>query len=185
MHGQPEKRLQLLKKIKTAFERAREAHRVAEARVAAQAPPPEDATAEIEQLEGRETLALEDIDAEEEAALEQSSQNVADRYADRILAETDIVKRRALEREAKVVVAERRKGIEKPLAERRQGSGATSAVGNRPSACGWNSLPGRRLVSSCGDTRLGYPLTATIKCLGRSSRPSGHSRRVPIAVADL
>ena len=69
LHGQPEKRLQLFKKIKTAFERAREAHRVAEARVAAQAPPPEDATAEIEQLEGRETLALEDLDAEEQAAL--------------------------------------------------------------------------------------------------------------------
>ena len=49
-----------------------------EERIAMATPAPIDASEAITQLEAKETLALEDLDAEEEAALEQSSQNVAD-----------------------------------------------------------------------------------------------------------
>jgi hypothetical protein len=126
LHGQPEKRLQLLKKIKTAFERAREAHRVAEARVVAQAPPQEDATAEIEQLRRQRDSRARRPRCRGASRSWQSSQNVADRYAERILAETDVVKRRALERESKAVVAERRKASRSNSPNAARGSGATS-----------------------------------------------------------
>ena len=126
MHGQPEKRLQLLKKIKTAFERAREAHRVAEARVVAQAPPQEDATAEIEQLRRQRDSRARRPRCRGASRSWQSSQNVADRYAERILAETDVVKRRALERESRAVVAERRKASRSNSPNAARGSGATS-----------------------------------------------------------
>jgi hypothetical protein len=72
-----------------------------EERIAMATPAPIDASEAITQLEAKETLALEDLDAEEEAALEQSSQNVADRYAEQIQVQTDIVKRRDLEARAR------------------------------------------------------------------------------------
>jgi hypothetical protein len=60
-----------------AFEKAREAHRTVEERIAMATPAPIDASESITQLEAKETLALEDLDAEEEAALEQSLQEQA------------------------------------------------------------------------------------------------------------
>ena len=106
--------------MRKAFAEVSARHRAAEARLVAEAPPPEDATAEIEQLEAIETKELEDLDVAEQDALDRSSQEIADRYGERILAETDPVKRRALERESKAVAAERRKAIEKRFGERRK-----------------------------------------------------------------
>lgn len=48
-----------------------------EERIAMATPAPIDASESITQLEAKETLALEDLDAEEEAALEQSLQEQA------------------------------------------------------------------------------------------------------------
>lgn len=118
MHAAPGERLALLERIKREYTRIRAQNVAAEA--AAPAPQQIDPTAELDRLEAQETKALEDIDVEEQAALDASSQQIADRYADRILAEQDIDARRALERESKNVAATQRKGIEKQFNERRK-----------------------------------------------------------------
>ena len=139
------------------------------------APQLQDPTAKLDELEAVETNELEHLDVAEQDALDRSSQEIADRYAKRILAETDPVKRRAIERESKAVAAERRKGIGSDFG-RRQRSSAGGTVYPRS---------GRRLVYSCARRDSGYPLTADHQVHWLPSRPSGHSRRVPIAVADF
>jgi hypothetical protein len=94
----------------------------------AQAPPPEDATAQIEQLRRQRDSRARRPRCRGASRSWQSSQNVADRYAERILAETDVVKRRALERESKAVVAERRKASRSNSPNAARGSGATSSM---------------------------------------------------------
>jgi hypothetical protein len=118
MHAAPEKRLSLLQRIKADFARIRAENAAAEAEMPA--PAQVDPTEEINRLEAQETKALEDLDVEEQDALDRSSQQIAERYADRILAEQDVDARRALERESKNVAAAQRKGIEKQFAERRK-----------------------------------------------------------------
>ena len=118
IHAEPKARLSLLERIKSEYERVRAENAAAEAGVVA--PAPVEPTAQIAQLEAQETKVLEDLDVAEQDALDRSSQEIGDRYGERILLEQDVVKRRALERESKAVAAEKRKGIEKQFGERRK-----------------------------------------------------------------
>jgi hypothetical protein len=118
MHAVPAERLALLERIKGEYQRVRAQNVAAEAGVVA--PAPVNPTAEIDRLEATETKTLEDLDIAEQDALDRSSQEIADRYGERILAEQDPVARRALERESKNVAAAQRKGIEKQFDERRK-----------------------------------------------------------------
>ena len=98
---------------------------------------------------------------------------IADRYAERILAETDPVKRRALERESKAVAAERRKGIGSDFGRRQQVER------------GWNSLPsfGSPPCLRLRETRLGLSAnrrpSSALAALAtlRSFASSAHSGR--------
>jgi hypothetical protein len=116
IHGSPTRKAELLARAHRLWLKTKAEH---EARQAAYQPPevPDEAKM-LQELEAHETLAHEDISAEEQAALEASSENVKERYADRISAEQDLVKRKALEREANVFAAAKRKGIEALFAER-------------------------------------------------------------------
>lgn len=118
MHAAPGERLGLLERIKREYTRIRAQNVATEA--AAPAPQQIDPTEKLNQLEAQETKAIEDLDVEEQDALDRSSQQIADRYADRILTEQDIDARRALERESKNVAATQRKVIEKQFNERRK-----------------------------------------------------------------
>ena len=119
IHAAPAKRAELVKRAARAFADVRTRHLQQLAEFEAPAVPDEQAG--LAELEAQETLALEDVDAEEQAALDQNTLNVADRYGERILAEQDLAKRRALERQQKLVEAAQRKGIEARFNERRQG----------------------------------------------------------------
>jgi hypothetical protein len=71
------------------------------------------------------------------------------------------VKRRAMERESKAVVAERRKAVEKQFAERRKGIGATSSMISElklRSLC-WRSNDRRLSISQ----KLATPRNATLR----------------------
>ena len=76
-------------------------HRAAEARLVAEAPPPEDASAQLGELESVETKELEDLDIAEQDALDRLSEEIADRYGERIPSETDPMKPRASDARAR------------------------------------------------------------------------------------
>lgn len=119
IHAAPAKRADLVRRAARAFAEVRARHVQQLAEFAPPGVPDEQAG--LAEIEAQETLALEDVDAEEQAALDQNTLNVADRYGDRILAEQDVTKRRALERQQKLLEAAQRKGIEARFDERRKG----------------------------------------------------------------
>ena len=118
MRTSPEESLKLSQDIRTHFERVRAETKQMEA----EAPPAVavDVSGQVAELEAKETLAQEDLEREREAALQKSSEDISQRYAERILAETDPVKRRDLEREARSVATVQKRGINNRYAEKRR-----------------------------------------------------------------
>ena len=91
--------------------------------------PPEDASAKLGKLESVKTKELEDLDVGRGGCSESFEPEIADRYGERILAETDPVKRHAMERESKAVVAERRKASRSNSPNAARGSGERLPAG--------------------------------------------------------
>ena len=118
MRQHPEQKAKLDKDIKAHYERVRAETKAMEAEL----PPVEevDVSGQVAQLEAKETLAQEDLERQREAALQKSSEDISQRYAERILAATDPVKKRDLEREARSVATVQKRGINNRFAEKRR-----------------------------------------------------------------
>jgi hypothetical protein len=118
LYAAPETRLDLLRRIRRELTRIIGEHRAAEAGLSQT--PAVDPQVKIDQLDAEETKAHEDLNLQEQAALDQNTLNIGDRYGERIQNEQDLQKRRQLEREMKLVEGEQRRGIEKQFTERRK-----------------------------------------------------------------
>ena len=118
MRTSPEESLKLSQDIRQHFERVRAETKQMEA----EAPPvvEVDVSGQVAELEAKETLAQEDLERERQAAVQKSGEDIAERYAERILAATDPVKRAALDREARSVSTVQKRGINNRYAEKRR-----------------------------------------------------------------
>ena len=118
MHTTPEESFALSRRLLPAYEKVRAKTKEMQENI----PPVEqrDPQEELDQLDAKETLAQENLDAQLEAAKEKLSQEIADQYAGSIGAARDISARRHAERLAETARINRLRGIEKQFVEKRK-----------------------------------------------------------------
>ena len=116
IHTSPQRKAETTARAYRAYQIVRQRH---EAEIAGYQPPEvPDLGKAITELEGQEGLARQNLDLEEQADIDASIQAASDEYDGPIADARDAVAKKALEREKRLFLSRKRKGIEAVYAER-------------------------------------------------------------------